>query len=141
MKINLGIAAFLMLFMCACASAQTFCTTITNSSTGEQFAFQLGGARYVAVQNFITPSYACLTIDNLSYILYPQVAKVINQSTGAYAEMMQINYVPIQPSMNFIVCSSPQGPDTQYSFNLSANSYGAGTPIQFHRGYLHPCAV
>lgn len=116
--------ALLLLATTAAAQSETYCTSYANVSTGDTMQFNLDNIAYHVVQNFITPDYAGITINGVSYTVYPNAAHTINQNTGAYVEMTQINYIPSIQSINFILCSAQQTTDTQYNFNLSANSYG-----------------
>ena len=112
------------LFLAEIAGAQTYCTSQTNVTTGQMMSFSLGSVAYKVVQNYITPDNVGITINGSSYTLDPNSPKTINSNTGAYVELVKINYLPIQQSVNFIMCSAQQGPSTFYSFNLSDGTYG-----------------
>jgi hypothetical protein len=106
------------------AQPSTSCTSATNVSTQDVVGFTLNNVPYTVAQNFISPDYAGITINGTSYNVYPNVPVTLNSNSGAYVEATQINYLPIQHSIDFIVCSAPQGPSTFYAFNLSINNYG-----------------
>ncbi len=120
----LMLIALMFLVTSAALQATTFCTSETNISTGQTLKLNLGNVGYTVVQNFITPNDAGVTVNGDSYTLNPIVPYTINKSTGSYVELAQINYIPIQPSVNLILCSAQQDADTQYDLNLSANQYG-----------------
>jgi hypothetical protein len=93
-------------------------------SSGEPIGYNLNGVSYQVVENFISPEYAGVTVNGASYTLYPSIPMTINSSTGAYVELTQVNYLPVQHSVDFILCSKVQGPGTYYTFNISNNNYG-----------------
>lgn len=120
-------SAFVLLPLLASSSyaAQpTACTSATNMSSGEVLGYSLNGVSYQFVENFVSPEYAGVTVNGASYTLYPNAPMTINSGTGAYIELTQVNYLPVQHSVDLILCSGAQGPGTYYTFNISDNSYG-----------------
>jgi hypothetical protein len=93
-------------------------------SSGDVVGYSLNGVSYQVVENFISPEYAGVTVNGASYTLYPNAQMTINSSTGAYIELTQVNYLPVQHSVDLILCSGAQGPGTYYTFNISNNNYG-----------------
>lgn len=130
MESNAKIAAMvfiaLMAFGVGCSYAQsTACTSATNISNQAVLRFDLGNIIYNFTENYITPDYAGITINGYSYSpVYPNTTTVISPDTGAYTEITQINYFPIQKSIDMILCSEPQASSTYYIFNVSDNNYG-----------------
>ena len=120
------IAIASVFLICAAAlNASTACTSFTNVSNQDILNFNLGNVSYNFVENYVTPDYAGFTINGASYNnVAPNSTIIISSSAGAYVDMPQINYLPIQKSINIILCSAPQGQDTYYNFNISDNSYG-----------------
>lgn len=109
----------------AAANASTACTSFTNVSNQDILNFNLNNVNYNFVENYVTPDYAGFTINGASYNnVAPNSTISLSPSTGAYIEMPQINYLPIQKSINIIACSAPQSQNTYYNFNLSDNNYG-----------------
>jgi hypothetical protein len=102
----------------------TFCTGATNVSGQDVLRFSLNNVPYTVTENFVTPSSSGTTINGTSYTLSPNMPVTINSNTGAYVELIQVNYLPIQHSINFVLCSGQQGPATRYTANLSINNYG-----------------
>ncbi|MDE1834607.1 MAG: hypothetical protein KGH64_04675, partial [Candidatus Micrarchaeota archaeon] len=87
--------------------------------------FALDNVPYTVTENFVTPDYAGITINGVSYpTVYPNAQIVINSTSGSYAQVTKINYVPIQQSVNLILCSGKQDINTYYTFNISDNNYG-----------------
>ena len=115
----------IFLISAAALNASTACTSFTNVSNQDILNFNLSNVNYNFVENYVTPDYAGFTINGASYNnVAPNSTITLSSGTGAYIMILQINYLPIQKSINVIVCSAPQGQNTYYNFSISDNSYG-----------------
>ncbi len=78
---------------------------VLNISTYGYFTAVIGQRSFNTTQNFISPNESGVTINNVSYDLYPGKPVLISGTNDSYVMLVRVNYIPRQHTVNVNIYS------------------------------------
>ncbi|MCL4379601.1 MAG: hypothetical protein M1160_01215 [Candidatus Marsarchaeota archaeon] len=95
---------------------------VVNISTYGYFDAVIGQRSFNTTQNFISPNESGVTINNVSYDLYPGKPVLIVGTNNSYMMLVRVNYIPRQHTVNFNIYSLQPTTTTTTSTTSSQSS-------------------
>ena len=111
------------------SNASQFGYHVINISTYGYFTATIGSHVFNTTQNYISPNEAGVTINNVSYNLYPGKPVPIVNENGSYVMLVKVNYIPRLHNVNLNIYSlQPTTTTTISTTSVSTTSTTTAPP-------------